>query len=87
MKIKYTIAALDDHVDGNAYISNIAHAHCLTDCYAAPLSILQHHDYVCILLTEVYEAERPTDIEEFSRYSLIITAGSDFPLSENVNKL
>lgn len=85
---RYYIIALDDNADGNAYAVNFAQAGNISDAYNAALKSLMAHDHICITgWFPTYKALNEITLTDLAPYALTLSAGIQFPLSENVNKL
>ena len=86
---KYYIIAFQDHVDGEAYaIDKIWTANNLTLSLEKALHLLTYSDHVCIgKLESISGKVEINTLSAIAPHSLILSAGDDFPLSENVNKL
>lgn len=88
-KDKYCIIGFNDHPDGEAYAhGTIWSARSLTLSIEKALTLLTTHDHVCISPLETIKGQITINtLTALAPYSLILEAGSKFPLSENVNKL
>lgn len=86
---KYYIIAFQDHADGEAYaIGKIWTANKLTLSLEKALQLLTYSDHVCIGRLESISGKLEVNtLSAIAPHSLILSAGDDFPLSENVNKL
>ena len=86
---KYYIIAFEDHADGEAYaIGKIWTANNLTLSFEKALQLLTYSDHVCIgKLESISEKVEINTLTAIAPHSLILSAGDDFPLTENVNNL
>ena len=86
---KYYIIAFEDHADGEAYaIGKIWTANNLTLSLEKALHLLTYSDHVCIGKLESISGKIEVNtLTALAPHSLILSAGDDFPLTENVNKL
>lgn len=86
---KYYIIAFQDHADGEAYaIGEIWTANNLTLSIEKALQLLTYSDHVCIgKLESISGKVEVNTLTALAPHSLILSAGDDFPLAENVNNL
>lgn len=88
-KNKYCIIGFNDHPDGEAYAhGTIWTARNLTLSLEKALDLLTTHDHVCIApLDSIKNQITINTLSALAPHSLILSAGHNFKLSENVNKL
>lgn len=86
---KYYIIAFEDHADGEAYATGkIWTANNLTLSFEKALQLLTYSDHVCIGKLESISGKIEVNtLSALAPHSLILSAGDDFPLTENVNNL
>ena len=89
MANKYYIIGFQDHEDGDAYAQGkIWTANNLTLSFEKALQLLTYSDHVCIgKLKSISGNIEVNTLTALAPHSLILSAGDDFELSENVNKL